>query len=360
MRRLTHQEVVDVIQMRKDGLTISQISEAIGVTGSAVWYWCRRQPLLTDGMRKLRETHNKNWHLNGVVERQSKMLRAASWLLRMYEPSRKRRSILVAPLMARFNLPHTQANQVVGLRRNAGEHVRTAYADRIIVEMMRKFIASSPRSGFETIFKAVLKDKPGTRHHALDLYNNYFKSRVVKRASGPIHNLPIRRMKKQGALNSVWSVDFMQARLPSGKAFWIFNAIDDFNREVVISDVIERRSSKAVIEALQRLMESGRVPRSIRSDNGQEFKSKVFKAWALKHNIARINTRFRVPNDNAYIETFNRLMGEDVLRSFNYKTLKQTQIVIDSWCLKYNYVRPHGALHNLSPMQFSAELSRQR
>jgi putative transposase len=35
------------------------------------------------------------------------------------------------------------------------------------------------------------------------------------------------------AINQVWSMDFMHDQLEDGRAFWLFNVIDDFNREAI-------------------------------------------------------------------------------------------------------------------------------
>lgn len=354
MRRLAHEEVASVLELRRAGMTLRQIADKLKLSDQAVWYWVKQKRLkrlTSDGIKVLRLVHNKNWHLNTKLRRVEQALKAAAFVIRMYEPSPRRRGNLIAPIRARFHLPRSDTNKLLGLRPNAGEGRRPALADRLVIGMMEDFLKECPRSGFETIFKAVLKGKPGTKLRALEIYTEFFKGRHTKLIKQP--SRPVRHLQVQGAPNQMWSMDYMHALLQDGKTFWVLNAIDDFNREVLVSKAMKRRSAKEVVLEIQKLIQAGRAPKAIRTDNGGEFKSLTYKTFLKRNQIQRVCTRYRAPNDNAYVEKFNDFVRSEVLRDADIETIEQAQLSLDTWALRYNFVRPHGALGGLSPMQAS-------
>ena len=52
---------------------------------------------------------------------------------------------------------------------------------------------------------------------------------------------------------------------------------------------------------------------------------------------------------NGYVESFNARLRDDLLDGEIFYTLRETQVVIESWRRHYNSVRPHGALEYPPP-----------
>ena len=50
------------------------------------------------------------------------------------------------------------------------------------------------------------------------------------------------------------------------------------------------------------------------------------------------------PWENGYIESFNARLRDELLDGEIFYTLKEAQIVIESWRRHYNAVRPHASL----------------
>lgn len=80
--------------------------------------------------------------------------------------------------------------------------------------------------------------------------------------------------------NVTWSMDFMYDTLASGRSFRTFNVIDDHNRESLLITIDFLLSSSRIIRELDRLIEWIGAPEVIRVDNGPEFTSVRFEAWA--------------------------------------------------------------------------------
>ena len=58
------------------------------------------------------------------------------------------------------------------------------------------------------------------------------------------------------------------------------------------------------------------------------------------------------PNQNAFIERFNRTYREEVLNSYLFEDLDQVREITYDWLIAYNEQRPHDALGGLPPATF--------
>ncbi|WP_374428139.1 integrase core domain-containing protein [Ideonella dechloratans] len=62
------------------------------------------------------------------------------------------------------------------------------------------------------------------------------------------------------------------------------------------------------------------------------------------------------PNQNAYIERFNRTFRTEVLDAYLFNSIEQVQAIADDWLTQYNEYRPHDALGGVPPKQFMPRL----
>jgi len=108
------------------------------------------------------------------------------------------------------------------------------------------------------------------------------------------------------SINQVWSMDFMHDRLQDGRSFRLFNVIDDHNRESLGMEVDFSLPPERVIRALNQIIEWRGKPQSIRCDNGPENIRGTMKALALHHHIQIEYILPGKPQQNGYIERFNR------------------------------------------------------
>lgn len=100
-------------------------------------------------------------------------------------------------------------------------------------------------------------------------------------------------------------------------------------------------------------------PLAVRTDNGPEFNSRAFMAWAQGHGIRHFLIEPGRPMQNGYIESFNGKFWDECLNEQWFETLHQARSVISAWRQDYNKVRPHSSVGRLPPARF-AELHRQR
>ena len=64
------------------------------------------------------------------------------------------------------------------------------------------------------------------------------------------------------------------------------------------------------------------------------------------------------PNQNAYIERFNKTYRTEVLDAHLFEDLEQVRDITDLWLQSYNEERPHESLGNLPPSVFRQQCER--
>lgn len=156
------------------------------------------------------------------------------------------------------------------------------------------------------------------------------------------------------AINQVWSMDFMHDQLETGRTFRLLNVIDDFNREALGIEIDFSLSALRVIRALEQIISWRGKPRVIRCDNGPEYLSYNLKTWAEKHQIKIEYIQPGNPQQNAYVERFNRTVRYEWLSQYYWKDLEAVQLFATKWMWSYNHERPNMALGGFTPKQHLA------
>jgi transposase InsO family protein len=144
--------------------------------------------------------------------------------------------------------------------------------------------------------------------------------------------------------NHVWSYDFVEDRTHDGRKYRMLNVIDEFTHECLAIRVARRLKAIDVIDVLSDLFILRGVPGHIRSDNGPEFVAKALREWigAVGAKTAYITPGS--PWENGYVESFNARLRDELLNGEIFYSLREAQIVIESWRRHYNAVRPHQSL----------------
>jgi putative transposase len=153
------------------------------------------------------------------------------------------------------------------------------------------------------------------------------------------------------AINAVWSMDFMHDQLADGRSIRLFNVIDDFNREGLDIEVDFSLPSERVIRSLDRIIEWRGRPARIRCDNGPEYISASLMAWSQRRGIALEFIQPGKPQQNAYVERYNRTVRYDWLAHYLFDSIEEVQEFATRWLWTYNHERPNMALGGITPKQ---------
>jgi putative transposase len=151
--------------------------------------------------------------------------------------------------------------------------------------------------------------------------------------------------------NTVWSMDFMADRLEDMRGFRLLNVVDDFNREGLGIEVDFSLPATRVTRALDRIIEWRGAPLAIRVDNGPEYISDCLHQWAETRGIAIQHIQPGKPQQNAYIERYNRTVRHEWLDQYMFATIKEVQDYATEWLWTYNNDRPNMGLGGITPAQ---------
>lgn len=150
--------------------------------------------------------------------------------------------------------------------------------------------------------------------------------------------------------NQTWSMDFMHDSLTDGRKYRIFNVIDDYNRHGIAMEVDFSLPAERVIRALDQAIEWRGCSAVIRCDNGPELISGALLSWAASKGITISHIQPGNPQQNAYVERFNRTVRYDWLNQDLFDMIEEVQYAATRWLWTYNNERPNTAIGGITPM----------
>ena len=153
------------------------------------------------------------------------------------------------------------------------------------------------------------------------------------------------------SINQVWSMDVMHDQLSDGRTFRLFNVLDDFNREGLGIEVDLSLPSARVIRSLEQIIEWRGSPSVIRCDNGPEYISEALRDWARSRGIRIEHIQPGKPQQNAYVERYNRTVHYDWLSQTLFESIAEVQESGTRWLWTYNNERPNMAIGGITPIQ---------
>lgn len=153
------------------------------------------------------------------------------------------------------------------------------------------------------------------------------------------------------AINQCWSMDFMHDQLEDGRSFRLLNVIDDFNREGLAIEVDFSLPAERVVRTLDQIIEWRGKPTQIRSDNGPEYISSVLATWAEKQGVELKFIQPGNPQQNAYVERYNRTVRYEWLSHYLWRNIAEVQDNATQWLWFYNNERPNTAIGGIPPKQ---------
>ncbi len=220
-------------------------------------------------------------------------------------------------------------------------------ADAEIVAALNELIAVELRWGFWKCFDRLRQ--MGKRWNHKKVYRVYCRLRLnqKRRAKRRLIPRPRQALDIPAQINEVWALDFMHDRLYSGRPFRTLNVIDEADRGGLGIDVATSIPASRVIRFIEQLIEIHGQPLAIRCDNGSELTSYAFTEWCQAKGIQIRFIQPGKPDQNAFIERFNRTYREEVLTPYLFDSIEDVRQITDEWLARYNEIRPHDALGSL-------------
>ena len=196
--------------------------------------------------------------------------------------------------------------------------------DKYLTQLYYNPKRSGALGGVERLYHDVKKDGK------YDISRAQLKKWLMKQDTYTLHKQARRRYKRNrvivGGIDELWQMDLadMQAVSNENDGYrYLLICIDVFSKYLWVIP-LKTKTGPALVTAFRKILESGRKPEKIQTDQGTEFFNKHFKALMKKEEIHLYNT---------YNETkasiVERVIRTLKTRMWRYFTAKKTMRYID-------------------------------
>jgi putative transposase len=224
------------------------------------------------------------------------------------------------------------ACRLVGLTRSSYRHPPLPDQQTMVLSAAIIDIAQVRRRfGYRRIHDLLRAGFPGVNHKRV--YRLYCAANLAVRKRKKAKRPASERVPLQIAqtVNEVWGMDFVSDSLANGRRIKCLTVADDFSHECVDIATDYGIGGQYVTRLLDQAALFRGFPRVVRTDNGPEFTSRAFMAWAQTHGIRHILIQPGRPMQNGYIESFNGKFRDECLNEHWFETLPQAQHAIAVW-----------------------------
>lgn len=225
--------------------------------------------------------------------------------------------------------------------------------DGVLRTRLKALAAERRRFGYRRLH--ILLQREGFEVNHKRLFRIYREERLTvrkrggrKRAIGTRAPLDVPQVR-----NERWSLDFVSDALSDGRRFRILAVVDDFSRECLGLVADTSLSGARVGRELDAIIARRGKPATIVSDNGTEFTSNAMLAWQEECGVGWHYIAPGKPMQNAFVESFNGRLRDELLNETLFRSLWQAQRLIAEWQTDYNEERPHTSLGGLTPNEFA-------
>ncbi|WP_152603409.1 MULTISPECIES: IS3 family transposase [Burkholderia] len=352
--RFTDSQIMDALKRVEAGLTVPDLCRELGISTATFYKWRSKYGGMdTSLIARMKELETENARLRKMyVEEKIKAEIVAEALAKKGLRPSCRREMAMHAVSSR-GVSIRLACEAFGISQSCYRYVgkRNAENDEIANWLLR--LTDNHRNwGFGLCF-LYLRNVKGFGWNHKRVYRIYCelelnlrikpRKRLVRQVPEPLA-VPL-------AVNQVWSMDFMHDQLSDGRSIRLFNVIDDFNREALGIEIDFSLPSERVIRALRQIIGWRGKPAAIRCDNGPEYLSGAITAWTAVNGIKLEYIQPGKPQQNAYVERFNRTVRYEWLSLYHWENLDQVQQFATDWMWTYNHDRPNMALGGFTPKQ---------
>lgn len=232
-------------------------------------------------------------------------------------------------------------------------------ADAEVIEALQAIVARHGRWGFWKCFRRLRLDGHGWNHKRVWRVYCALGLNLPRRTKKRLPRRERQTLEVPMQANALWSMDFMADTLYGGRRFRTLNVLDEGVREGLAIEIDTSLRAERVVRVLEQLKEYRGLPQAIRCDNGPEYTAQPVVDWCRAHGIELRYIQPGKPNQNAYIERFNKTYRTEVLDAHLFEDLDQVREITDTWLQRYNDERPHESLGNLPPSLYRAQRERE-
>jgi putative transposase len=228
--------------------------------------------------------------------------------------------------------------------------------DEEIVAVLNALVDAHPRWGFWKCYDRMREDGHPWNHKRVLRVYRAMRLNLPRRTKKRVPTRERQSMDVAAMPNVIWGIDFMSDALYSGRRFRTFNILDEGVREALDIVIDTSIQSGRVVRALDAVMSWRGRPTAIRCDNGPEFLAEVFVDWCKANQVEPRYIQRGKPNQNAFVERFNRTYRTEVLDAYLFESLVDVRRITEAWIQEYNEERPHDATGRIPPSEFRRQI----
>jgi putative transposase len=245
-----------------------------------------------------------------------------------------------------------RACHLMGIGRSSARYQAHPRDDEPLLKRLQEIKQKQPRFGIARAHATLRAAGETLNHKRVERvwrkYSLQVRRRHKRRKIKTGHSVP----GKAERPNHVWSYDFLEDALLSGRRVRILCVLDEFTREWLGTAVGMSLTSQAVIALLQGAFVEHGTPQFLRSDNGPEFIALEVKAWLEKNGSSARYIDPGCPWQNGYQESFHGKLRDEFLDREAFVSVAEARVRLQSHRRWYNEERPHSGLKYQSPAAF--------
>jgi transposase InsO family protein len=160
---------------------------------------------------------------------------------------------------------------------------------------------------------------------------------------------------------SLIEMDIKQVWITENRSHaYILTIIDTFTRFALYKTVGFSMKSYQIKKAWEYVIEKYLQPADmlnkkinieVRNDNGPQFIAKTVRDFFAKNHLNQVFTHPYTPQENGHIESFHAILSNSLGKN-PFWSIQELEQKLNDFYPKYNSVRLHGSIANLTPYKF--------
>jgi putative transposase len=238
-------------------------------------------------------------------------------------------------LRDRLDVSERWACRVVGQHRFTQRYAPAAAQDDAALRArLREISRQRPRWGYRRAHALLLADGwtiNGKRVRRLWREEGLrVPARKRKRQRLGVSTVPASRLAAERP-NHVWALDFQWDQTADGRNLKLLNVVDEYTREALEILVERHIDADATVRVLERLTAARGCPDHVRCDNGPKLTAHALRDWCRLSGAGSVFIEPGSPWQNAYVESFNGRLRDELLDVEQFSCLAEARVVIEDW-----------------------------
>lgn len=194
-------------------------------------------------------------------------------------------------------------------------------------------------SGINKLYKEIKKSKPLGKYVTLNIIKSWLSKQKTYTLHKPIKRKFKRRKTISAGIDYQWQADLADLQKYSkdnNNYRYLLCVIDVFSKYAWVIP-IKNKTGQILIEAFESILKkSNRIPKSLQTDKGSEFKNKYFQKFLKEKNIHFFTTE-NPETKASIVERFQRTLKAKMWKYFTHKKTRKYIDKLNDLVYAYNH-----------------------